>query len=27
LLDEGQNCLGELQSVYRVAHSPYLLPI
>jgi hypothetical protein len=27
LLDEGQNCLGELQSVYRVAHSPDLLPI
>ena len=25
LLDEGQNCLGELQSVYRIAHSPYLL--
>src|ERR1035437_6499157 len=25
LLDEGQNCLGELQSVYRVAHSPCLL--
>ena len=27
LLDEGQNCPGELQSVYRVAHSPDLLPI